>query len=165
MLTLLEVDKRTPTEALELTYRREHENGIFIPNNLYVIGTMNLADRSLAMVDFALRRRFAFFYLAPNFDEKWLNYMIDKTKLSRKSLEKIRHVMNNLNQYIAKEEMLGNAFTIGHSYLTCDSVIPDAMSWYKDIIDSEIKPLLEEYWFDDSNKLDTALKKLFIKNL
>jgi len=73
--------------------------------------------------------------------------------------------MNNLNQYIAKEEMLGNAFTIGHSYLTCDSVIPDAMSWYKDIIDSEIKPLLEEYWFDDSNKLDTALKKLFIKNL
>lgn len=165
MLTLLEVDKRTPTEALELTYRREHENGIFIPNNLYVIGTMNLADRSLAMVDFALRRRFAFFYLAPNFDEKWLNYMIDKTKLSHKSLEKIRHVMNNLNQYIAKEEMLGNAFTIGHSYLTCDSVIPDAMSWYKDIIDSEIKPLLEEYWFDDSNKLDTALKKLFIKNL
>ena len=165
MLTLLDVDKRTPTEALELTYRREHENGIFIPNNLYVIGTMNLADRSLAMVDFALRRRFAFFYLAPNFDEKWLNYMIDKTKLSRKSLEKIRHVMNNLNQYIAKEEMLGNAFTIGHSYLTCDSVIPDAMSWYKDIIDSEIKPLLEEYWFDDSNKLDTALKKLFIKNL
>lgn len=165
MLTLLEVDKRTPTEALELTYRREHENGIFIPNNLYVIGTMNLADRSLAMVDFALRRRFAFFYLAPNFDEKWLNYMIDKTKLSRKSLEKIRHVMNNLNQYIAKEEMLGNAFTIGHSYLTCDSVIPDAMSWYKDIIGSEIKPLLEEYWFDDSNKLDTALKKLFIKNL
>ena len=165
MLTLLEVDKRTPTEALELTYRREHENGIFIPNNLYVIGTMNLADRSLAMVDFALRRRFAFFYLAPNFDEKWLNYMIDKTKLSRKSLEKIRHVMNNLNQYIAKEEMLGNAFTIGHSYLTCDSVIPDAMSWYKDIIDSEIKPLLEEYWFDDNNKLDTALKKLFIKNL
>ena len=165
MLTLLEVDKRTPTEALELTYRREHENGIFIPNNLYVIGTMNLADRSLAMVDFALRRRFAFFYLAPNFDEKWLNYMIDKTKLSRKILEKIRHVMNNLNQYIAKEEMLGNAFTIGHSYLTCDSVIPDAMSWYKDIIDSEIKPLLEEYWFDDSNKLDTALKKLFIKNL
>lgn len=165
MLTLLEVDKRTPTEALELTYRREHENGIFIPNNLYVIGTMNLADRSLAMVDFALRRRFAFFYLAPNFDEKWLNYMIDKTKLSRKSLEKIRHVMNNLNQYIATEEMLGNAFTIGHSYLTCDSVIPDAMSWYKDIIDSEIKPLLEEYWFDDSNKLDTALKKLFIKNL
>lgn len=165
MLTLLEVDKRTPTEALELTYRREHENGIFIPNNLYVIGTMNLADRSLAMVDFALRRRFAFFYLAPNFDEKWLSYMIDKTKLSRKSLEKIRHVMNNLNQYIAKEEMLGNAFTIGHSYLTCDSVIPDAMSWYKDIIDSEIKPLLEEYWFDDSNKLDTALKKLFIKNL
>ena len=165
MLTLLEVDKRIPTEALELTYRREHENGIFIPNNLYVIGTMNLADRSLAMVDFALRRRFAFFYLAPNFDEKWLNYMIDKTKLSRKSLEKIRHVMNNLNQYIAKEEMLGNAFTIGHSYLTCDSVIPDAMSWYKDIIDSEIKPLLEEYWFDDSNKLDTALKKLFIKNL
>ena len=165
MLTLLEADKRTPSEALELTYRREHENGIFIPNNLYVIGTMNLADRSLAMVDFALRRRFAFFNLSPNFDEGWLNYMIEKTKLSRQTLEKIKNALNDLNQYVTDERMLGSAFTIGHSYLTHDNVIPDALSWYTDIIDSEIKPLLEEYWFDDSNKLDTALKKLFIKNL
>lgn len=165
MLTLLEADKRTPSEALELTYRREHENGIFIPNNLYVIGTMNLADRSLAMVDFALRRRFAFFNLSPNFDEGWLNYMIEKTKLSRQTLEKIKNALNDLNQYVTDERMLGSAFTIGHSYLTHDNVIPDALSWYTDIIDSEIKPLLEEYWFDDKNKLETALNKLVLNDL
>lgn len=165
MLTLLEADKRTPSEALELTYRREHENGIFIPNNLYVIGTMNLADRSLAMVDFALRRRFAFFNLSPNFDEGWLNYMIEKTKLSRKTLEKIKNALNDLNQYVTDERMLGSAFTIGHSYLTHDNVIPDALSWYTDIIDSEIKPLLEEYWFDDKNKHETALNKLVLNDL
>ena len=165
MLTLLEADKRTPSEALELTYRREHENGLFIPNNLYVIGTMNLADRSLAMVDFALRRRFAFFNLSPNFDESWLNYMIEKTKLSRQILEKIKNALNDLNQYVTDERMLGSAFTIGHSYLTHDNVIPDALSWYTDIIDSEIKPLLEEYWFDDKNKLETALNKLVLNDL
>lgn len=90
MLTLLEADKRTPSEALELTYRREQENGIYIPDNLYVIGTMNIADRSLALVDFALRRRFAFFTLDPNFSEKWLSYMIKKTGLNSKLLKEIK---------------------------------------------------------------------------
>lgn len=162
MLTLLEADKRTPSEALELTYRREHENGIFIPDNLYVIGTMNIADRSLAIVDFALRRRFAFFTLVPNFGEKWLNYMHEKTKLPIEILERIKNCINALNNFISEERMLGSAFAIGHSYLTHHQVISDASMWYRDIIDSEIKPLLEEYWFDEKGKLNDAIRLITI---
>lgn len=164
MLTLLEADKRTPSEALELTYRREQENGIYIPDNLYVIGTMNIADRSLALVDFALRRRFAFFTLDPNFSEKWLSYMIKKTGLDSKLLEKIRERMNELNEFIAQDRMLGSAFAIGHSYLTHHRAIPksEGLVWYQNIIDTEIKPLLEEYWFDEKDQLNKAMKLIKI---
>lgn len=164
MLTLLEADKRTPSEALELTYRREQENGIYIPDNLYVIGTMNIADRSLALVDFALRRRFAFFTLDPNFSEKWLSYMIKKTGLDSKLLEKIRERMNELNEFIAQDRMLGSAFAIGHSYLTHHKAIPksEGLVWYQNIIDTEIKPLLEEYWFDEKDQLNKAMKLIKI---
>lgn len=164
MLTLLEADKRTPSEALELTYRREQENGIYIPDNLYVIGTMNIADRSLALVDFALRRRFAFFTLDPNFSEKWLSYMIKKTGLNSKLLEEIRERMNELNEFIAQDRMLGSAFAIGHSYLTHHRAIPksEGLVWYQNIIDTEIKPLLEEYWFDEKDKLNKAMKLITI---
>lgn len=160
MLTLLEADKRTPNEALELTYRHENEKGIFIPANLYVIGTMNIADRSLAMVDFALRRRFAFFNLAPNFSDSWLNYMKDKTNLTDDELKQIQQRMENLNQYISDDHMLGEAFTVGHSYFTYHSKITDAKAWFEHIVNSEIKPLLEEYWFDDKSKLNKAMKIL-----
>lgn len=164
MLTLLEADKRTPSEALELTYRREQENGIYIPDNLYVIGTMNIADRSLALVDFALRRRFAFFTLDPNFSEKWLSYMIKKTGLNSKLLEEIKERMNELNEFIAQDRMLGSAFAIGHSYLTHHRAIPksEGLVWYQNIIDTEVKPLLEEYWFDEKDKLNKAMKLITI---
>lgn len=160
MLTLLESDKRTPSQALELTYRREYEKGIFIPENLYVIGTMNLADRSLAMVDFALRRRFAFFHLSPNFGDKWLNYMIENTTLSRETLVNIQKRIQELNNVIADDRLLGKAFTIGHSYFTCNNTISEPIEWFKSIINSEIRPLLEEYWFDEQDKVTSAMKIL-----
>ena len=75
MLTLLEADKRTPTEALELCYRRTDGERVFIPDNLYVIGTMNIADRSIALVDLALRRRFAFIDLEPKLGKTWLDWV------------------------------------------------------------------------------------------
>ncbi len=78
MLTLLEADKRTPSEALELSYRRTEGERIHIPANLYVIGTMNIADRSLALVDLALRRRFAFFDLKPTFGDAWRNLVLHR---------------------------------------------------------------------------------------
>jgi MoxR-like ATPase len=160
MLTLLEANKRTAHEALELTYKREHEKGFFIPDNLYVIGTMNIADRSLAMVDFALRRRFAFFSLHPNFGDRWLEYMTEKTTIAPQKLLNWQQRMHQLNQLISEDPMLGAAFTIGHSYLTSNKAITDADNWFRNIIYTEIQPLLAEYWFDEPNKIEDAIELL-----
>jgi MoxR-like ATPase len=160
MLTLLEANKRTAHEALELTYKREHEKGFFIPDNLYVIGTMNIADHSLAMVDFALRRRFAFFSLHPNFGDRWLEYMTEKTTIAPQKLLNWQQRMHQLNQLISEDPMLGAAFTIGHSYLTSNKAITDADNWFRNIIYTEIQPLLAEYWFDEPNKIEDAIELL-----
>jgi hypothetical protein len=160
MLTLLEADKRNPNEALELTYQHQNEKGVFIPANLYVIGTMNIADRSLAMLDFALRRRFAFYHLSPHFGENWLNYMQEKHAFSPKQLQDIKHRIEALNQYISNDSTLGKAFTIGHSYFTCSNQKMTAQDWFKHIVRSEIEPLLEEYWFGEPEKFSDAMNIL-----
>ncbi|MCV5373069.1 AAA family ATPase, partial [Escherichia coli] len=74
-LTLMEADKRTPTEALSLSYPKNADEKIYIPENLYIIGTMNIADRSLALLDLSLRRRFAFIDLKPAFNDAWRNWV------------------------------------------------------------------------------------------
>jgi 5-methylcytosine-specific restriction protein B len=101
MLTLLEVDKRTPKEALELSYRRSHEERVFIPDNLYVIGTMNIADRSLALVDLALRRRFAFINLEPTLGEIWRNWVQSQCGVDAETLIEIEERLTELNTAIA----------------------------------------------------------------
>ena len=161
MLTLLEASKRNPQEALELTYGNEKE-GFYIPDNLYVIGTMNIADRSLAMVDFALRRRFAFFDLEPNFDDEWIKYMETNANISREKLESWKECMKNLNDKISTYPTLGPAFTIGHSYLTTSQSIKDdqADKWFTNIVKTEIMPLLKEYWFDKPDQFEDAEKYL-----
>ncbi|WP_371687902.1 hypothetical protein ABVF47_008310 [Snodgrassella alvi] len=145
---------------MELTYKRNDESVFFIPDNLYVIGTMNISDRSLAMFDLALRRRFAFFTLQPNFGKQWLSYMAEKTAIAPEKLEDWQQRMLLLNQKISDDPMLGKAFTIGHSYLTTNKPVPDADTWYKNIIDTEIRPLLTEYWLNDPNKIDEAIEAL-----
>lgn len=162
MLTLLEASKRNPQEALELTYRNEKE-GFFIPDNLYVIGTMNIADRSLAMVDFALRRRFAFFDLEPNFGNEWLEYMKDKSGISETKLNEWQKRIEKLNKIISADQALGPAFTIGHSYLTTSQRIENdnaADKWFTNIVETEIIPLLKEYWFDETNQIKAAKENL-----
>ncbi|ORF36499.1 hypothetical protein BGI12_07015 [Snodgrassella alvi] len=161
MLTLLEASKRNPQEALELTYG--NEKGFYIPDNLYVIGTMNIADRSLAMVDFALRRRFAFFDLKPNFDDEWLEYMKDKSGISEVKLKEWKKRIGDLNEIIKADQTLGPAFTIGHSYLTTSQHIEDdkADKWFTAIVETEIMPLLEEYWFHAPEQIKAAKLKLF----
>ena len=166
MLTLLEASKRNPQEALELTYG--NEKGFYIPDNLYVIGTMNIADRSLAMVDFALRRRFAFFDLKPNFDDEWLEYMKDKSGISEVKLKEWKKRIGDLNEIIKADQTLGPAFTIGHSYLTTSQRIVDnkadkdkkADKWFTTIVKTEIMPLLKEYWFDKPDQFEDAEKIL-----
>jgi 5-methylcytosine-specific restriction protein B len=154
MLTLLEADKRTPTEALELSYRRSENERVFIPDNLYVIGTMNVADRSLALVDLALRRRFAFINLEPIFGEVWRNWVHQKSGISIATLEDIEQRLLVLNNDISTDSTLGAQFKIGHSYVTpaFSTTIDDAQEWFKQVVSTEIGPLLDEYWFDDLDR-------------
>jgi 5-methylcytosine-specific restriction protein B len=149
LLTLLEADKRSPKEALRVTYERDGEPGVYIPKNLYVIGTMNLADRSLALMDFAFRRRFGFQKMEPTFNETWLNWLTDRG-IDADVCRKIRLAMHDLNSTISEDVNLGQAYQIGHSFFTPSSEIVDANAWLANVVESEIAPTLNEYWFDDS---------------
>ncbi len=161
MLTLLEVDKRNPEDALELTYRREGEQGVHLPSNLHVVGTMNIADRSLALVDLALRRRFAFVDLVPEIGERWKDWGRDRCGFDESVLSDIQDRMSNLNETIEADAKLGRQFQIGHSYVTPQpgsETNPGA--WYRDVVESEIGPLLDEYWFDEPSKAQQEREKL-----
>lgn len=162
MLTLLEADKRTPDEALELCYRRADNERVFIPDNLYVIGTMNIADRSLALVDFALRRRFAFIDLEPCLGESWKKWLVDEYHLDPVFVSEIQQRMIALNDEIEADTSLGRQFRVGHSYVTpsLKMRITDAGDWFKEVVKTEIGPLLEEYWFDSLDKARKASQKL-----
>ena len=164
MLTLLEADKRTPNEALELSYRRADNERIYIPANLYVIGTMNIADRSLALVDLALRRRFAFINLQPLLGERWRRWVNQEFKLDENVLLDIERRVIQLNKKIAEDTNLGAQFQIGHSYVTppLGTNINDAQEWFRQIVENEIIPLLEEYWFDAPEKIGEA-KDILLK--
>jgi 5-methylcytosine-specific restriction protein B len=166
MLTLLEADKRTPTEALELCYRRKDGERIFIPDNLYVIGTMNIADRSIALVDLAMRRRFAFIGLEPIFGKVWRDWVNGKCGIDPEILSDIERRILALNEEIAADTSLGPQFRIGHSYVTpaFGTPISDGYGWFKQVIATEIGPLLDEYWFDALHKSRDACQRL-IKGL
>lgn len=162
MLTLLEADKRTPNEALELSYRRRHRERVYVPEHLYVIGTMNIADRSLALVDLALRRRFAFVTLEPQLGERWRSWVGSHNGISEADLRDIERRISELNDELSSDPGLGPQFRIGHSYVTPPSseVIQDAHEWFRQVVDTEIGPLLDEYWFDSSDKARTAKARL-----
>ena len=162
MLTLLEADKRTPSEAIELCYRNKDGKRVHIPANLYVIGTMNIADRSLALVDFALRRRFAFIDLEPKFGEPWKKWLKERWGFSLEFLEKIERKIGALNDVIASDSSLGNQFRIGHSYLipSTRAPLPNPEEWFENVVRTEIGPQLDEYWFDAPHKAVAAKKEL-----
>lgn len=162
MLTLLEVDKRTPNEALELSYKRSDGERVFIPNNLYVIGTMNIADRSLALVDLALRRRFAFIDLEPTFGKLWHDWVKSQCGIDSEILVEIEKRLIALNNEISADTGLGPQFRVGHSYVTPPFGIPisDAREWFRQVVDTEIGPLLDEYWFDSLEKSRKVRERL-----
>ncbi len=162
MLTLLEADKRTPSEALELCYTRSDNKRVFIPDNLYVIGTMNIADRSLALVDFALRRRFAFIDLEPALNKAWHNWVHSRCGIDSEILTEIEKRLNQLNSEISADVNLGPQFRVGHSYVTPPfrTKINDGREWFRQVVETEIGPLLDEYWFDDFEKAQKARERL-----
>jgi 5-methylcytosine-specific restriction enzyme B len=149
MLTLLEVTKRRRSEAIELAYRKEPGERVHVPANLYVIGTMNVADRSLAIVDLALRRRFAFIDLEPRFGDAWRSWCAHRG-IENAMLAEIEARIGVLNAEITAAITLGPQFRIGHSYVIPDTDAPitDGRAWFRARIETEIGPLLDEYWYD-----------------
>lgn len=162
MLTLLESDKRREEEAIELAYQRHAGERVFVPENLYVIGTMNIADRSLALVDLALRRRFAFVTLQTLLNERWEGWCREEAGLEQDTISGIRRAITELNEEIARDRSLGPQFRIGHSYVTPakGEAIADARTWFERLVKTEIAPLLEEYWYDNPELASEATKKL-----
>ena len=151
LLMLIENDKRG--EKLRLLYANELFS---VPKNLHIIGLMNTADRSLAMIDYALRRRFAFYQMEPAFDSDGFQKLLELAG-NRKFDDLIRQV-KTLNEAISKDESLGDGFLIGHSYFCTDDDVTD--EWMKAVIEFELLPLLSEYWFDEKHKVEEWTKKL-----
>lgn len=144
LFMLIEKDKREM--KLPLMYGEEDFS---VPENVYIIGMMNTADRSLAMLDYALRRRFAFYEFKPAFDTESFRQYRDK-KANAKYV-KLINAVEKINEMIEKDISLGKGFRIGHSYFCTDNTIDDR--WLNSVVAYEILPLLEEYWFDDSSKI------------
>lgn len=144
LFMLIESDKRGL--GLQLLYSDEKFS---VPSNVYIIGLMNTADRSLAMLDYALRRRFAFFEMKPGFESDGFKAYQDG--LSNNQFDNLISCIKRLNDAIASDESLGKGFCIGHSYF-CNLVEADKET-LNEIVKYEIIPLLEEYWFDNSDKI------------
>ncbi|SFN97133.1 AAA family ATPase [Proteiniclasticum ruminis] len=144
LFMLIENDKRG--NALQLLYSDEKFS---VPKNLHIIGMMNTADRSLAMLDYALRRRFAFFEMKPGFEsEGFRNY---RMSLNSKEFNNLINTIDNLNGVITADESLGEGFCIGHSYFCELREISNSM--LSNIVEYELIPLLKEYWFDEPLKI------------
>ncbi len=127
-----------------------------VPKNLYIIGMMNTADRSLALIDYALRRRFSFFGIKPGFvSDGFRKYQV---KIGNKTFDNIIDGIKKLNLTIAQDASLGEGFCIGHSYF-CSQDSYDEI-WMKNVIEYDIKPMLEEYWFDNPQTADAEVAKL-----
>ncbi len=154
LLMLIENDKREEY-SVTLPYTGK---SFKIPKNLYIIGMMNTADRSLAMIDYALRRRFAFFPMAPAFESK--GFEDYKTGLQNKKFDELIKVIGELNEEIKKDGSLGEGFMIGHSYFCNQTKEKCDDAWMKSVVEFEIIPMLKEYWFDDSKKADEWKDKL-----
>ena len=164
LLTLLEAGKRTPGEAIELCYPDPDgtRRPVHVPENLHVIGTMNIADRSLALVDLAFRRRFAFVTLEPKLGEAWRDWVVREGGVDPERVADIERRINDLNERIAGDPSLGRQFRIGHSYVTPTHRIDDGATrdWFRQAAETEIGPLLEEYWFDSPDKANEAVARL-----
>ncbi len=156
LLVLIENDKRNKSKVI-LPYSKEEFS---IPDNLYIICTMNTADRSLSLVDYALRRRFSFITLEPAFNnEKFKRFMVKNCNYTEQEVQLIVDDMNKVNAKII--EYLGVNFQIGHSYFVQKKPVgTDFDELRKEILEYDIIPTLEEYFFDEEDKVDEFRKDL-----
>lgn len=122
-----------------------------VPENLYIIGMMNTADRSLAMIDYALRRRFSFFEIDPGFESK--GFSDYKDSLENDTFDELISKIIELNNEITRDKSLGKGFCIGHSYFCRRTKETCTDEWMQSVVDYDILPMLSEYWFDDDAKV------------
>lgn len=151
LLMLIEQDKRG--ERIQPLYSNELFS---VPRNISIIGMMNTADRSIALIDYALRRRFAFYELLPAFDSDGFEEISQKA--DNPGFDKLVSCIKELNKDISKDDTLGRGFQIGHSYLCTNSPVDEA--WLSSVVSHELIPLISEYWFDNQEKVDYWSDKL-----
>lgn len=147
LFMLIEADKRKNTNV-QLVYNKEKFS---VPENVYIIGMMNTADRSLAMLDYALRRRFAFFNIEPCFDSDGFNEY--KNSIENTNFNNLINCVKKLNIAIEEDESLGAGFCIGHSYF-CKLSENVSDRELRDIVEFKLIPLIKEYWFDEQSKVN-----------
>lgn len=149
LMMLMETDKRGSEYAIPLPYSEAGER-FSVPGNVHLLGLMNTADRSLAMVDYALRRRFRFFDLRPQFEHPAFVEQLRARGASDQLIQVIVRKMADLNAKIESDHKnLGRGFAIGHSFfcISAEGIVADE-GWYRSVVEHEIAPLIEEYWFD-----------------
>lgn len=161
VFSLIEVNKRGIEHAIPLTYATDGTQRFYVPENLYLIGLMNTADRSIAMVDYALRRRFAFINLEPAFAEPAFAEFLRAAGVDPAVVSAIVKRLTVLNRHIQQDApRLGPGYEIGHSYFCPQNGEVGDWNWYREIITTEVAPLLAEYWFDDPERVDHEVREL-----
>lgn len=145
LLMLIEADKRG--HALRLLYKNET---FTVPANVHIIGMMNTADRSLAVIDYALRRRFGFFEMPPGFDSAGFRRW--QQEAGSPTLDRLVEAVVELNVVIGEDPALGQGFAIGHSFLSRPTGTDADDAWLYSVVEDELVPLLDEYWFDEPAK-------------
>lgn len=155
LLMLIEADKRG--QDLRLLYKNERFS---VPPNLHIIGMMNTADRSLAVLDYALRRRFGFFEMRPGFESEGFSRW--QRGLESPALDALVEALVELNKVIAEDPALGQGFAIGHSFLAAPSAGETVENWLESVVEDEIIPLIDEYWFDEQARSAEWAEKLRI---
>jgi 5-methylcytosine-specific restriction protein B len=164
LMMLIEPDKRGQEWAIPLAYADSSDNRFYIPENLYLIGLMNTADRSLAMVDYALRRRFGFVDLRPGFQTgEFRSFLVD-LGAQPSLVDRLVNGLVSLNKKIAEDTAnLGPGFCVGHSFFC---TVPEGAApndaWYERIVRTEIGPLLHEYWFDNPGQAESLVRDLLV---
>ncbi len=163
LLLLLESDKRNTENGVALQHQDAAAERFWVPANVYVIGTLNLADRSLTGMNVAMRRRFGFQALAPQFGQPAFRAWLAQTGMPENMQDVIHRRLSELNRTLANDPSLGKQYAVGHSFFCPRAAEKPAAGWeewYAMVVEHEIRPLLAEYWFNNPEKAEIETGKL-----
>ena len=161
LMLLIESDKRSSEWGVKLAYAERAEERFYVPSNVFILGMMNTADRSLAVVDYALRRRFSFASVEPAFGSEAFRDPLLKTGVADAIADRLIERMSALNEaFTADTTNLGRGYSIGHSFFMPNEEGAYNAEWYERGVKAEIVPLLEEYWFDQPKNVSYWRERL-----